>query len=152
MTFGEGLDDHHGCTATGARAGVLGWGVLCDILSGEDGHGNERGERSGEQLPGPCQVLDACGIGQQAVMADAVKSRWQDVQQEAAHELIDRQGHAPIAATALGPVILELEGHPFLVEGDQSAVGDGHAVSVAREVSEHRLRSGEGALGIDDPL
>ena len=76
MVSGKGLDDHHGCTATGARAGVLGWGVLCDILTGEDGHGNERGERSGEQLPGPCQVLDPCGIGQQAVMADAVKSSY----------------------------------------------------------------------------
>ncbi len=76
MTFGEGLDDHHGCTATGTRAGIFGWGVLCDILSGGEGYGNERGYRSGEQLPSPCQVLDACGIGQQAVMADAVETRY----------------------------------------------------------------------------
>ena len=75
-----------------------------------------------------------------------------DMQQEAAHELRHRQGHRLVAAAALGPVVLELEGDPFLVEGDQAAVGDGHAVGVASEVSEHRLRSGEGALGIDHPV
>ena len=152
MTFGEGLDDHHGCTATGTRAGVLGWGVLCDILSGEDGHGNERGQRSGEQLPGPCEVLDPGGVSQQAVVADAVESAREDMQQEAAHELIDREGHRFVAATALGAVVLELEGDALFIECDQPAVGDGHAVGVARQIGEHRLRSGEGALGIDHPV
>jgi hypothetical protein len=74
------------------------------------------------------------------------------MQQEAAHELRHREGHAPIAATALGPVVLELEGDAFLIVCDQPAVGDGHAVGVARQIGEHRLRSGEGALGIDHPV
>ena len=72
----EGLDDDHGCAAAGTGS-IVGGGLLVRAVSaGEDRHGNERGERSGEQLPGPCQVLDPCGIGQQAVMADAVKSNY----------------------------------------------------------------------------
>ena len=74
------------------------------------------------------------------------------VQQEAAHELLDRERHRLVAAAALGAVILELKGDPLRIDADQAAVGDGHPVGVAREVGQHRLRTGEGALGIDHPL
>ena len=40
----------------------------------------------------------------------------------------------------------------MLVEGDQTAVGDGHAMGVAGQIGEHRLGPGEGALGIDHPV
>ncbi len=96
MASSKGLDNHHGRTTIGTRAGVFDWGILCDILSGGEGYGNERGYRGGEQLPSPRQVLDACGIGQQAVMADAVESRREDMEQEAAHELLDRERHPKI--------------------------------------------------------
>jgi len=75
MAAGEGLDDHQGRTAAGARAEVGGGeDLLGGMLVAALGGGNERGERRGEQLPSACQVLDPCGIGQEAVMADAVKS------------------------------------------------------------------------------
>ena len=51
-----------------------------------------------------------------------------------------------------GPVVLPAERDAALVEGDEAAVGDGDAVGVARQVGEHRLGSGEGPLGVDDPL
>ena len=85
-------------------------------------------------------------------MADAVEAARQDMQQEAAHELLYREGHRFVAATALGAVVLELEGDPSLIECDEAAVGDGHAVGVAGEVSEYGLGSGEGALGVDHPV
>jgi hypothetical protein len=40
------------------------------------GGGDERGERRREQLPSACQILNPRGIGPQAVMAGAVKSRY----------------------------------------------------------------------------
>ena len=39
-----------------------------------------------------------------------------------------------------------------LVEGDQAAVRDRNPVGVAGQVGKHRLRPGEGRLGVDDPL
>jgi hypothetical protein len=74
------------------------------------------------------------------------------MQQEAAYELSHRQRHWLIAAAALGAVVLELEGDPALIAGDEAAVGDGHPVGVARQIGEHRFGAGEGALGIDHPL
>jgi hypothetical protein len=72
----KGLDDDHGGAAAGTGSVVGGCLLLRAVTADEDRHGNERGYRSREQLPSPCQVLDPCGIGQQAVMADAVKSRY----------------------------------------------------------------------------
>src|SRR6202051_3262167 len=56
----------------------------------------------------------------------------------------------PVAA--FDPVVLPFEGHVRLVEGDEPRVGDGDPVSVAREVGENGPGSGEGSLGVDDPL
>lgn len=74
------------------------------------------------------------------------------MQQEAAHELRYGEGHPFVMATALGAVVLELEGDRVLVEGDEAAVGDGHAMRVARQIGEDDLGSGAGALGIDHPV
>ena len=54
--------------------------------------------------------------------------RWQpfgqDVHQEAADELVDRQPHGLVATGSLGPIILPFEGHAGRVDGDQPAIGD----------------------------
>src|SRR5271169_5109637 len=49
-------------------------------------------------------------------------------------------------------IILPLEGNVLVVGRDQTAVGDGDAVGVARKVAQDFLRSPEWALGIDDPV
>ena len=67
----EGLDDDHGGAAAGTGSVVGGCRLLRAVSADEDRHGNERGQRRGEQLPSPCQVLDPRGVGQQTVMADA---------------------------------------------------------------------------------
>ena len=85
-------------------------------------------------------------------MADAVEAARQDVQEKAADELggVERHGLEPVAA--FDPVVFPFEGDALVVERDEPGVGDGDAVGVAREIGEHRFRSGEGPLGVDDPL
>ena len=60
--------------------------------------------------------------------------------------------HGAIPRPAVAAVILVAEGHAALVEAEQPAVRDGDAVGVAGEIGEHRLRPGEGRLGIDEPV
>ena len=64
----------------------------------------------------------------------------QHVQQEAPDELIRGQRHRAIAFGAVTAIILVAEGDAGFVERDQPAAGDGDAVRVARQISEHRLR------------
>jgi hypothetical protein len=52
----------------------------------------------------------------------------------------------------LDAVVPPAEGDAALVERDEAAVGDGHAVRVARQIGQHGLGPGKRALGVDDPL
>jgi hypothetical protein len=51
----------------------------------------------------------APGIGKQSVVMDAVGAARQDVQQEAAHELVRRQRHGLVTRPSAGTVILAAE-------------------------------------------
>jgi len=72
------------------------------------------------------------------------------VEQEAAQELFDRQGHEPllVAAGGVAPAV----GHVVVGERDQSAVGDGDAMSVVAEIAQYMFRAAERPLGVDDPV
>src|SRR5882757_10975495 len=63
-----------------------------------------------EQFPDPRDIGLAACSGQQAVMADAVESVGQHVDQEAADELVGGQPHDLLAIAVLDPVILPAEG------------------------------------------
>ena len=91
-------------------------------------------------------------VGQQSVVTDPMEAAGQHMEQEAAHELAGVQRHGLVAGAPLCPVVLPAEGDAALIECDQALVGDRHAVRIAREVREHRLRSGKGTLGVDHPL
>jgi hypothetical protein len=54
-----------------------------------------------EQCAGGGEVLLACGIGEQAIVADAVEAAREYVQQEAAHELRMSQRHGLVASAGL---------------------------------------------------
>jgi len=54
--------------------------------------------------------------------------------------------------SAFDPVVLPFEGHACLVERNEPGVRDRDPVGVAGEIGEHGFRSGEGLLGVDDPL
>jgi hypothetical protein len=68
------------------------------------------------------------------------------VQQEAANELVRRQGHDLLLA--FGAIVLPLERDLAVVEGDEAAVRDGDAVGVAGEIGEDRVGPGERRLSI----
>ena len=82
--------------------------------------------------------------------------RWkplrQDVDEEAADELVGGERHDLVAVAALDAVVLPLEGDAVVVERDQAAVGDGDAVGVARQIGQHRLGPAERALGSRRPI
>ena len=81
-------------------------------------------------------------------MPDAVKAFRQHMDQETADELARIQRHPLIAARSLDPVILEGEGHAFLIGGDKPPVGNGHAMGVAGKVTKDRLWPGKRRLSI----
>jgi hypothetical protein len=69
------------------------------------------GRRRGltKELTRPRDGLGAARAGKQAVVADAVGSLWQHMDQEAAHELAGVERHRRIPAGAFDPVVLDLE-------------------------------------------
>src|SRR5271166_2374749 len=86
-------------------------------------------------------------------MPDAVKAAWQDMEQEAADELVRRERHDALPLGTIAAVVLVAEGDAGFVEGEQPPVRDGDAVGIAREIGEYGLGAGERRLGIDhEPL
>jgi len=105
-----------------------------------------------EQLTRSRDVLGPPAVGEQTVVPDALEAVGQDMNEEAADELIGVERHQLVASAELGPVILPFESHALAVEGDEPAVGNSGAVCVAGQVGEHRLRSAERALAVNDPF
>ncbi len=147
----EGLDDDHGSAAVwaglgeGRRFGVIGAVGVVGL-----------GGRHGEQFAGTGDVAGAAAVGEQTVVADAVEALGQDVDKKASDELRYRQGHGLISLAfpigIWGPVVLPLEGHAAVVEGDETAVGNRDPVGITRQVGEHGLGPTERRLGVDHPF
>ena len=72
------------------------------------------------------------------------------MEQEAAKELIDWQSHEPLLVAVRG--IAPSEGDVAIGESNQPAVGNGDAMSIGAEITQHMFRSAEGRLGVDDPV
>ena len=104
-----------------------------------------------DQLTYLFQVLYASGVGQQPIVADAVKAARQYMDQEAANELIAAQGHG-LVAMLFAAVILPFKGNGVTIKAQQAVITDRHPVGVAGQVSQYRLGSGKGTLGIHDPV
>src|SRR5271157_4525029 len=147
---GEDLDDNHAATAAGTRLRQRGrpirlrWSVALRLFY--------RAGWRGEQLAGARKVGHAVAVGEQAVVTDAMQALGQHVYQEAPDELMRGQRHDLVAGGAVGAIILVSEGHPPVVAGDQSMIGDGDAVGVTREIGEHCLGPAERRLAVDVPL
>src|SRR5215470_6159622 len=133
----EPLDDQHAAAAMWAgmvnpfwarrflARSVLGW-LACRIDLA----------CRGDELASTGDLLGAgvFPIGEQAVVPDAVESLGQDVHEEPAHELAGLERHGLVAVRAFETIVLVFERDAIRVGGDQAAVGDGDAMSVAGKV------------------
>jgi len=98
----EDLDDDHATAAAWARARE---GRLVAIMM--IGIGSlALGLLATEQLAGAIDVVGAGGLGEQAVVADAVQALRQHVDEEAANELVGGERHALVSIAALDAVVL----------------------------------------------
>jgi hypothetical protein len=104
----------------------------------------------GEQIATERQLGGAMAVGEEADVADPVEAIGHGVLQEATNEFVGRERHD--LGFAVLPIVLPGEADLAVVEPDQATVGDGDAVSVAAEISEHLLGPGERRLGVDDPV
>src|SRR6266851_4484766 len=87
---------------------------------------------------------------QPAEVADTGEASGQHMEEEAAQELLRREGHGALLAAVR--VVLPAEGDPGVGDREQAMVGDGDTMGVTREIVQHMLGSAEGRLGIDDPV
>ena len=143
----EGLDDDHPPAAARASIPVFVVATIFGVIARP-----ARRSWVGEEPAGQCNVVGPVGIGEEAVVTDAMKSVGQDMDQEAADELVGVERHKLIASVALGPVILPFESDALAGEGNEPAVGNSSAVCVAGKVGEDGVGSAKRSLGIDDPF
>jgi len=104
----------------------------------------------GEQALTEGQESGAPSIGQEPERADADKTAGQDVEQEAAQELLRGERHFSRLITV--GIILPTESNLIILKSHEAMVGDGHAMSVTGEIAEHMMGTAEGGLGVDDPV
>ena len=140
---GEALDNLHGSSAKRTLPrrvnGPRGRGGACYWLSGW----LEQPQTKRKELCSP-------PVSEEAEVADAHKTARQQMQEEAAKELFDRQGHEPllVAVSRVSPT----ESDVALGETHQPAVGDGDAMSVSAEIAQHVFWTTEGRFGVDNPV
>ena len=63
-----------------------------------------------------------------------------------------RERHRLPPVGPVDAVVLPAERDAVVVGRDQTAIGDGDAVGVAREIAQHLLGPGERVLGVDHPF
>src|SRR3546814_1697242 len=83
------------------------------------------------------------GAGEQAIVADAVESARQGVEQEAAEELVSRKRHDLLPSGAGLAVVLVPEGDALLIEAEEAAVRYRDPGGVARQIGQHGRGPGE---------
>jgi len=98
-----------------------------------------------EQRAAAIECGTAVPVGEQSEVADADQSPRQDMEQEAAQELMRRYGHDLLLVAVC--VVSPAEGDLIPVEGDETMAGDGHAMGVSSQVAEDVFRAAEGWLG-----
>ena len=91
-------------------------------------------------------------VGHEAEVADALKTRWQRVDEKTPDKLIGFKCHRLRGLLVFAPVVFPLEGHLAVCEGKQSPIGDGNPMCVAAQAFKHPLWSAKRRLRIDHPF
>jgi len=89
-------------------------------------------------------------MGQKAEVPDAHETWGEEVEQKAAQELLDRQGHEALLVPVGG--VSPAEGNLATFQRDETMVGDGDTMRVAAQVTENVLRAAEGRFAVDHPV
>lgn len=69
-----------------------------------------------EQVSNPDDIGDPIAISEETVVADAMLAFGQDVDEEAADELVRLQDHGCVSASAVDAVVFDFEGHTVAIE------------------------------------
>jgi len=83
-------------------------------------------------------------------MPDPLKPAGQDMQQEAANELIGIQGHHLLARVVT--VILPVKADLAIDAIDQTMIGNSHPMRIATKILKDLLRAAKRWLGVNHPL
>ena len=102
------------------------------------------GLRHGQKLATPRQLVLAVAMGEEAVVADALKAFGQDVQQKAADELVGGESHALLSVAVA--IVFPAEADPAFLDGKKAVVGESDAMGVSRDISQNLFGAGEGGL------
>ena len=88
-------------------------------------------------------------VGQEAEMADTHEAIGKDMEEKAAGEFFGIEGHRfqPVFVSSVPVAKSDLA----VFEGEDTAIGQSHAVGVAAEVVKHGLGRPERLFRIDDP-
>jgi hypothetical protein len=137
LATGHPFDNEHGTGAN--RTAQLGsdLGISCTVVYAK-------------QSTAPCEHSAAPAVGKKPEVADADQALRQNVDQEAAQELIGGDRHDFLLAALR--IVSPAKRDPIILERNQSMVGDGDAVRVTGEIVQNMLGTAEGWLGIDDPV
>jgi len=140
---GEALDNLHGFAVKR---------TLPQRVHGQHRRGGARCWRMGllEQPRTECKEFCSPPVSKKSEVADAHKTARQQVEEEAAQELCDRQSHEPLPVAVSG--VSPAEGDVTIGESHQPVVGDGDAVSVGAEIAQHMFWPAERPFGVDDPV
>ena len=95
-----------------------------------------------EQLASQSDVVKAEAVGEQAVMTDADEAPGKHMEEEAVQKLLCCELHSALLS-AVG-IVLPAEGDMLAVEGEQAVVGDGDAMGVTAEKTQHLLGTAHG--------
>ena len=96
------------------------------------------------------QLLFAVSIAQEPVIANAVESTGENVEEESPNELFGRESHDFLLAVVA--VVAPVELHLPVFDLQDPMIGNRDPVGVAADVVYHLLGPGEGRLGVDDPF
>jgi|APSaa5957512535_1039671.scaffolds.fasta_scaffold14925_2 hypothetical protein len=138
IRLGEDFDHDHHAAATGARRpGLRAHIVICGFL---DWPRRVSFVLNLKQLATQCQIGPTPRIGKQAVMANTMATRGENMKQEAADELVGLQCHGflPLAMAIVPP----FEGDGVIITGYQATVRDGNAPFVVCDANHCRAVDG----------
>jgi hypothetical protein len=103
-----------------------------------------------EKLAATLQLLLAVSIAEEPVVANAMESTRQNVEQKPPDELVRREGHGFLFVIVA--VVSPVKFHLAIFDVDDPVIGNGHAVRVTADIVHHLLWPGERGLGVDDPF